>query len=450
MKAWTIKGRLIRSLMAFVALFWVVGVVAAGIVVHHEIEEVFDSALRETTAQVLPVALNEYRLATSKEAPAGGEERRPASLNISRGHMHFRLRDQSGAVLVASQGAPSEVLPLPARNTFYTHGRFRYYARQIEDGHLWIEVAQEQNERLEAATGIWLGLVSPLLALLPIAALAVWHTVARATQPISRLSQELETRGGNHLEPIDVAGVPEELTPVIEGVNTLMLRLEAALASERAFAANAAHELRNPIASARAQIQLLAGNLHGTAASARAENIASQLGQLGRRVEKLLQISRADAGLGHTRERTDLIAIASLIVDEYARRQDVGRRLAFEHGDESLWVFMDPDALAIVVRNAIENAVIHGRAGEPITVTAGDDHSLSVVNASDTVPAEALQDLTRRFRRADHSQVVPGTGLGLAIVDVLMRQAGGTIELLSPASGRTDGFEIVLRFPTAA
>lgn len=450
-RTWTIKGRLIRSLMAFVSLFWVAGVVIAGVIVHHELEEVFDSALRETTAQVLPVALNEYKLRTEKAAgPAPSNAPRPASLSFSRGHMHFRLRNLAGAVLFSSPGAPKDVPPLPARNTFFTHGDFRYYTRRIEGSELWIEVAQERNERAEAVTGIWLGLISPLLALLPIAALAVWRTVGRATEPISRLSKELETRGGHHLEPIDASPVPDELTPVIEGVNMLMRRLEAALASERAFAAHAAHELRNPIASARAQVQLLAEKLHGTADSVRAENIASQLGQLGRRVEKLLQISRAEAGLGHTRERTDLVSIVSLIVDEYARRRDVGRRLGFEAADESAWVLMDPDALAIVVRNVIENAVIHGRAGEPIQVSVRGDCSLCVVNATDAVPAEILADLTRPFRRVDKADGAPGTGLGLAIVDTLMRQAGGAITVLSPASGRTDGFEVVLNFPVAA
>jgi two-component system OmpR family sensor kinase len=332
---------------------------------------------------------------------------------------------------------------------FSNEGGYRYYSRFLPSEKVWIVVAQDLRERKEAATGLWIGLASPLLALLPIAAFAVWWTVGRATEPISRVSSELEARGGDHLEPIDAAGLPAELTPVIEAVNTLMKRLKAALDSERAFAANAAHELRNPIASARAQVQLLAGNLRGTTDSARAENIASQLGQLGRRIEKLLQMSRATAGLGHARERTDLFAITGLIADDYKRRPDVGDRLQLEPGNGTdCWVAMDPDALAIVVRNAVENAVHHGADGEPIKVRVEAGHALHIVNACPVVPSETLQELKARFRRGGLSRTT-GSGLGLAIVDTLMRQAGGSATLASPAGGRQDGFEIVLKFPGA-
>jgi two-component system OmpR family sensor kinase len=160
-------------------------------------------------------------------------------------------------------------------------------------------------------------------------------------------------------------------------------------------------------------------------------------------------MSRAKAGLGHTRERTDLFSIVALIVDDYRRRPDVGDRLRLETAEtESCWVAMDPDALAIVVRNAVENAVHHGSDTEPVEVHVGSDHVLRVVNACPAIAPEALQDLKSRFRRGGAPRGA-GSGLGLAIVDTMMRQAGGSITLLSPAEGRDDGFEIVLKFPGA-
>lgn len=447
MATWTIRKRLIRSLILLLAVSWSVGVLIAGLVVRHEITELFDSALRETTGQIIPIALDEYALRgqdSNLQSPAGHSK----SLEVGRGHVHFLLRDRGGVVLLASSGAPSEPTPMPIKHGFRTYGTYRYYTRYIPTERIWIQVAQEMGERHEAALGLWLGLASPLLALLPIAAFAVWRTVGRATEPISRVASELEIRGGENLEPIDSAGLPQELVPMIDSINTLMLRLKAALDSERAFAANAAHELRNPVASARAQIQVLAGKLRGTADQARAENILSQLGQLGRRIEKLLQMSRAEAGLGQSRERSDLAAIAALLVDDYRRRPDVDSRLQLAiDGEGSCWVAMDQDALAIVLRNAIENAVNHGVGTEPIAVRVGQDHTVRVVNACPPVAPEVLRDLKSRFRRggADGS----GSGLGLAIVDTIMRQAGGLVELMSPAKGRPDGFEINLKFPGA-
>lgn len=447
MAQWTIRSRLIGSLLGQVAVLWIVGVVIAGLVVHHEVNEVFDSALRETTAQIIPIALHEYQLKTSAQGIAAPEQEL-ASLNTRRGHVHFLLRDRGGVLLVASQGAPSEQLPKPKANGFRNVGAFRYYARYLTKENVWIEVAQELHERQEAAFGIWLALASPLFALLPIAALAVWKVVGRATEPILSVSSELEARGGDHLEPIDGAGLPGELAPVIVSINTLMARLKEALEAERAFAANAAHELRNPIASARAQIQVLSGKLMGTAEQVRTENIASQLGQLGRRIERLLQMSRADAGLGRARDRSDLVGIVTLVMDDYGRRPDVGPRLNLEvPNEESCWVAMDQDALAIVLRNAIENAVSHGSPGEPIDVRVGSDHTVSVINGCSVVPDDMLRALKDRFRRGEARG--SGSGLGLAIVDTIMRQAGGAVMLHSPARGRADGFEVMLSFPGA-
>jgi two-component system OmpR family sensor kinase len=433
-------------LIALVALFWIVGVAVAGFAVRQEITEVFDSALRQTGGELVPVALEEYGRKISGQSDPRPSEARSSSFSASRSHVHYLLRDRSGAVVLGSTGAPAQPL-IPLKRGFYDFGDYRYYTYFLSNEGLWFVIGHELRERREAAMGLWLGLSSPLIALLPIAVFAVWRTVDRTTKPISRVSQELEARGGSDLEPIDTAGLPSELTPVIESVNTLMTRLKAAIESERAFAANAAHEMRNPIAAVQAQIQVLAANLRGTADGSRAEGLASQLAGLGRRVEKMLQMARAEAGLGHSRERTDLTAIAALVVDDFSQHSNIGTRLKFEAEDEeSCWVAMDEDAVAIVLRNVIENAVHHGRADQPIEVRVGRDHTIRVINACDVLPRSALRELTRRFRRGNARQAA-GSGLGLTIVDMIMGQAGGTMVLASPAQGLPDGFEVILKFP---
>ncbi|HEX2839661.1 HAMP domain-containing sensor histidine kinase [Hyphomicrobium sp.] len=446
MRSWTIKKRLVTSLIALIGAFWIVGVVGAALVVRHELNELFDSALRETTGQIIPIALREYELKKS-----GKTEDIDPILNTRRGHVHFLLRAKDGTVLIKSYGTPETALLVGLKNGFTNQSGFRYYSRFLKNKQIWVQVAQVLEERHEATVGLWLALASPLLALLPIAALAVWWTVTRATEPISHISRELEARGGDYLEPVETAGLPDELRPMTDAINTLMSRLKAALEQERAFAANAAHELRNPIASARAQVQVLADKLSGTFEQARAENIASSLGQLGRRIEKLLQMSRADAGLGHSRERTDLNLITDLLVDEFKRRPDVGPRLKLEMASRKpSWVAMDQDALAIVLRNALENAVIHGSRTGPIEIRVGSDQSVRVINDCVPIAPENLAELKNRFRRGGQRSASGGTGLGLAIVDTIVHQAGGTVDLLSPATEKSDGFEIVLRFPRTA
>jgi two-component system OmpR family sensor kinase len=447
MQPWSMKRRLIRSLLALIGALWIAGVVGAAIAVRHEINEVFDGALRETTGQVIPIALREYEIKKSGNEPVIAP--RAAPLQFGRGHVHYQLRARDGTVLVRSDDAPDAGLPAKLKSGFETGSDFRYYSRYLKPQRLWIQVAQKIEERREAVVGMWIALASPLLALLPIAAFLVWRSVDKATEPVIAASRELGQRSGHHLEPLQRSGLPDEMIPVIDAVNTLMERLKAALEQERAFAANAAHELRNPIASARAQIEVLADKLEGTAEKPRAKNIASSLGELGRRIEKLLQMSRAEAGLGQTRERTELAAVVDLLVDEYVRRPDVGHRMRLTAGEAeagSGWVLMDQDAIAIVLRNALENAVTHGNEREPIDIVLSN-HCVRILNSCAPIAPDVLAGLKGRFRRGRHSKDVgPGAGLGLSIVETLMRQAGGSVDLLSPAAGRPDGFEIVLSF----
>jgi len=444
MAAWTIRRRLIGSMIVLVGVLWVIGAAITVLSVRHELNEIFDGVLRESAEQIIPITLLQQKLETSSVARTFAEMQ---ATSPKLGHLRIVLRAADGTMMFRTSNVPSRIWPLPTKNGFHDQGKIRYLARFLPAEQAWIEVGQALRERQEAARGLLIGLASPLLALLPIAAIAVWRVVGRATEPIARVSREVSERGGNHLEAIGHEGLPAELTPVVDAVNTLMARLKAALDSERAFAADAAHELRNPLASARAQVQVLAGELAGTAGQARAENVASELSQLGRRIERILQISRAEAGLAQSGEHADLAAIAALLADDYRLRPGLGERLrVHDETSGASPVRMDQDALAIVLRNAIENAVSHGTAGEPITMRVTADRTVTITNACPLVTEETLAALKGRFRRGAGARE-GGSGLGLAIIETIMRQAGGTVVLRSPAEGRNDGFEIALTFP---
>jgi two-component system OmpR family sensor kinase len=150
MKPWTIRNRLIQSLMILIGAFWIVGVVAAGLVVRHELDEVFDSALRETTGQIIPLALQEYDLIKRGQTPAADH---PPFLKAGRGHVHYLLRAQDGTVLVRSDGAPESAALAPLKTGFTNQSGFRYFTRSLKRQQLWIQVAQELKERSEAAHG---------------------------------------------------------------------------------------------------------------------------------------------------------------------------------------------------------------------------------------------------------------------------------------------------------
>jgi two-component system OmpR family sensor kinase len=254
----------------------------------------------------------------------------------------------------------------------------------------------------------------------------------------------LMERDGRNLEPISQQGVPEELEPVVRNVNRLMQRLKAALEQERSFSANCAHELRNPLAAATAQAELLvdAGNKDDAAP------LLAGLRELGHKLERLLQLSRAEAGISMTRETIDLVATSRFIVDNYKRNSPEGERVRFVPGPMAIQLIaLDNNALGILLRNLLDNAAKHSPQASPIDVIIERGATLRVRNDSAVIAPDILGKLNRQFVRANHA--ITGDGLGLYIVSQIVSKADGDLELQSPASGKIDGFEVVIRFSPA-
>jgi two-component system OmpR family sensor kinase len=449
MSSWSMSRRLIGTFVVLIGGIWLVGVGIAAIAIHHEIDEVFDASLQETAQRLFPLALYDIG-----EAAEGEEEeiRRLADLFQEAEHkesyLHYQIRTPDGRVMLRSHGAPVEPFPVPLKEGFFDDGTRRYYTEGSPGKGVFVQVAEVPEEREEAIEAIWLGLSAPLVALLPIAAFIIYWTVRSATRPIIAVQHQIGMRSGENLDPIDSHGLPIELAPIVHDINRLLERLKAALEAERSFAANSAHELRNPVAAARAQAEVIAENLRGSPDADRATQLIDMLGRVSNRLEKMLQLARTEAGLGLDRTDTDLVAVTRLVVADYERRPQLAERVVFDPGADEVTVAIDPDALGIALQNLIDNALAHGSPDTPVSVAIGPGLSVHVVNEGPVVSADELAALTKRFERGGATRA-PGIGLGLSIVDQIMRQAGGRLELASPALGQKDGFEATLVFPAS-
>lgn len=445
MRTWSISRRLIGALVVLIGGIWLVGVGIAAVSIRHEIDEVFDSALQETAQRLLPLALDDLY-----EHEDDDEEREladPFEAEEHKEYLLYQVRNGRGHVLLRSHDAPARPFPAPLKRGYYDVGGLRYFTEAAPGRNIYVQVAEVPEERQEAIAALWLGLMVPLLGLLPVAALVVYWTVRRATRPITDVQRQIARRSSENLEPIDPQGLPVELTPIIQDMNRLLERLKAALDAERSFAANSAHELRNPVAAARAQAEIVAETLRDSPDEARAAQLVDMLGQLSKRIEKMLQLARAEAGLGFARPQTDLVEITRLVVADYARRPRLSERLQFDPGgQDKLMVPIDPDALGIALQNLIDNAFTHGSQDAPVLVTIGPGSVVRVVSGGPVIGASDLAALTKPFERLGTKRA-PGAGLGLSIVDQIMRQAEGHLQLTSPAPGRSDGFEARLVFP---
>jgi len=445
-RPWSLSRRLIVSLTISLGALWLIAAALASWAAVHETNEIFDSALQETAQRLLALAADDIDDLTESRDGKSFEVDDAVPMPGHDEYLVYQFRDRQGRVLLRSHDAPEAPFAVPLAHGFADLAGQRVYTEVSPDGGLIIQVAEKQAHRFRALLRGLLSLILPLLLLPPIAGLIIWRAVARSIRPLRALREEIAVRGGSNLEPLPEAGLPNELTPIVRDVNRLIERLESTLEAERAFAANSAHEMRTPVAAALAQVQRLGAELAGTPQQPRIQAIEDALRRLASRVTKLLQLARADSGVAVTSESADLIPIMALVIDEFARMPGFVGRIAFAPGpDARLAARIDIDAFAIVFRNLLENALLHGDRAQPVQVSIAADRSIHIANGGPVIPPDVLRRLTQRFVRGRTS--AEGSGLGLAIAEKILDQAGGTLELHSPALGRTEGYEAVIRVP---
>lgn len=431
------------------AVFWTIGVIATWLMIKEELTEAFDSSLQETAQRIAPFVETDPNLkcASGPNAPIKNCRLIPRR---HKEQLHYQVRDRTGKVILKSHGASADPFPIPLKHGFFDADWRRFYSEDFSDHGILVQVAEKPRERLEAIVGIALFLLSPLIVMLPIAVAIVWRTVHSAMRPIRDLQVELGARNGQMLMPISSTALPGELAPITHDINQLLERLSKSLNAERAYSARAAHELRNPIAAARAQALVLADGFVEGDDKRRAGQITEMLNRLSRQVEKLLQLTRAEGGVGLGGDPVDLLALVQPIVHDYEYRIGIGRQIEFRNCSiRSQMVCIDPDAIGIVVQNVIDNAIIHGAPDGDILVTVERDGCIRVANDGPSVPQHQIVELVKPFYRGRSAKSTSGAGLGLSIVSTIMEQAGGRVEIQSPVPGRNDGFEVALFFPVA-
>ncbi len=440
--------RLPRSLQARVGLsvgliltvLWVGAATTTALLLREEMDEVFDSALRETAERILPLAVTDI---VGREDE--GVTQRLAPVRAHDEYFTYVVRDAQGRVLLQSHAADPEVFPPYDGTGFRQTDTHRLYSDAALQETIRITVAEPLEHRASVAREIQIGLGLPLLVILPVALLAIVLAVRTSLGALRRFRGNLEARHARDLSPVPTGDLPSEIAPLAGTLNSLLDRLRHAFEAERSFAANAAHELRTPLAGAIAQTQRLRSETADPAIEARAADIEATLKRLTRLSERLMQLARAEGGQLRLDRSADLRAVARIVADDLGR-SGAADRIRLNVPDIPVMSDIDPDAFAILCRNLVENALRHGAPGGPVTVTLSADGALAVANDGPPVPREALDRLTGRFERAGASS--EGSGLGLAIVAAIADRIGSPLRLTSPRPGSTSGFEAALRLPT--
>jgi two-component system OmpR family sensor kinase len=439
----SITRRLVAALTGLVVLFWLIAVGLGAYVMNREFAEIFDATLQETAERLMPLILDDLAQRAVSTDPL---HMQAMERGLKKEYLTFQVLDQTGKVIMRSEEAATVPYEVPLTVGFHNTRKYKIYTQSALNGTLFLHVADAFKNRREALREGTVALLWPLLLLIPASLLVIRLIVSRSLAPIERLRNDIATKDSGNMAPVESDTLARELRPIARSVNLLLGRLRAALEAEREFTANSAHELRTPIAGALAQTQRLIAELPPGALSERAGRIETSLYNLGRLAEKLLQLARAEAGIGAGDKPTDLVTIIATVVGDYDRDSETaGRVLLEDETNAPLVRNIDIDAFAIVVRNLIENALTHGPKEEPVIVRIGPGSTICIVNGGEIVPAEDLAGLKRRFRRGKTKAA--GSGLGLAIADSILAQMAGRLDLLSPATAHKDGFEARITLP---
>ena len=438
----SLQGRLGLWLGLVLTLVWIAAAGVTAYIARQEMDEVFDSALQETAQRILPLAVVD--ILGREEA---GISQRLAAIRTHEEYFTYIVRDDQGRLLLQSHAADPAVFPVWAGPGFGRSATHRFYSDEAVRGTIRITVAEPLDHRGVAAGELLMGLGLPLLIVLPVALLAIVLAVRASLAPLRQFRDRLAARGARDLSRVAADDLPSEIAPVAEAMNGLLARLSAAFEAERSFAANAAHELRTPLAGAIAQAQRLQAETGDPGAKARAAGIETTLKRLTRLSERLMQLARAEGGRLRRETLTDLRPVARILTEDLSRAAGPVR-IRLQLPEAPVMSDLDPDAFAILFRNLVENALRHGAAELPVDVSLSDKGGLVVANDGAVLPPETLARLTNRFERALTEG--EGSGLGLAIVAAIAERTSSQLDLRSPRSGSDTGFEARFTPPATA
>ncbi len=312
-----------------------------------------------------------------------------------------------------------------------------------------VQVAQDMAVRQRMAGTLALRTVGPIAVMAPMLMLVVWWVVSGSLAPVARVRRQVAARRADDLSPVSDADLPDEVRPLVQELNLLFGRVKTAFDAQQHFVADAAHELRSPLAALKLQALSLERAPDEQARAVAIGRLTAGIERATRLVEQLLVLARQEADAS-TLAPLDLTELARRTLGELAglaqaRHIDLG----LHHADQAS-VAGHPDALVILLRNLVDNAIKYTPAGGTVDVElrrAGDGAvTLCVEDSGPGISPEERERVFSRFYRVPGS-AAGGSGLGLAIIKAIAERHGATLAL--EQSERLGGLKVKIAFPAA-
>ena len=463
-------GEILDWMLTPLLLLWPISLVLTWLVAQGIAGKPFDRALEyNVTALAQLITINKNRAQFVLPLPARELLRADDADTV-----YFQVLGPGGEFLGGERN-----LPTPTDDDKGPTGEVRmrdeeYRGTELKVAYMWVkldlpaskpalvQVAETMDKRSVLATEIVKGVMLPQFVVLPLAVLLVWLALVQAIKPLNRLEERIRARKPDDMSPLDAEAVPMEVAPLVASVNDLLMRLKDSISTQKRFLADAAHQLKTPLAGLRMQADL-AQREGGSA-----EDLKQSLRQIGRSsirathtVNQLLALARAESsGTVINHQMCDMARLTMEVVQDCVPRAmdkqiDVGYEGA-QPGSDGVKLQGNPTLLKEMVRNLVDNAINYTPSlpDKPGVITARvlvDPFSKAlVVQVEDSgpgIPAAERELVFQPFYRALGNEA-DGSGLGLPIVLEIARQhhAEVTVEDTRPGQ-HPPGASFTVRFP---
>lgn len=455
----SLRRRLMLILLSVTAVIWLLSAYTSYRDTRHEINELFDAQMAQSARTLLSVAGHEL-IELSGAPPDNthihftGETRFTAGGHQYEHKLAYQLWQQpENKLLLRSFSAPETVLsdkPNGYSERQIEEQSWRVFTLVDENTGFQVQVGESMAIREELSGAIALRTGMPLLLALPLLALLISIGITRSLKPLQKLTETVADRAPDNLEAVDERHAPAEIRPLVQALNTLFQRLAETFENERRFTADAAHELRTPLAAIKVQAQVALRSQDEAKQQQALEMVLAGVERASRLIEQLLTLARLDpeSALAQS-ERFDLDELAEEVLAGFAGEAAVkGIELDLTSGPECL-VTGERESLAILLRNLLDNAIRYtpneGRVELSIQ-RLEDSVRLRIGDSGPGIENEQRERIFNRFYRLA-GQETTGSGLGLSIVKRIAELHQADIRL---ARSHLGGLEVELHFPIQA
>jgi two-component system, OmpR family, sensor histidine kinase QseC len=427
----SLQGRLLALVLAVVTGVWLVIAVVTWFDVRHELDELLDGHLAQAAALLVVQQVREI------EDDGHGRDIDAPTLHRYAPKVAFQVFHE-GRLALRSANAPAAAMAGTGRRfeagftTVQIGGvDWRVFAARGAERDVQVFVGEQTRSRAAILWAVLRSTLWPMAVALPLLTLAAWWAVRQGVAPLRDLGRTLAERQPQALEPIVLTHAPSEMAPMLAALNGLFERIAGLMAAERRFTADAAHELRTPIAAIRAQAQVALGEADEAARRHALQATLQGCDRATRLVDQLLTLSRVEAGAAPAMTALDLSALVRQVVAELAPLALHKRQTIAVDAAQPARMQGDATLLAVLVRNLVDNAIRYSPPGAIVNVGVTTQAGRVLLKVEDSGPGMSESDRQRLgerfFRVVGTGQ--DGSGLGTSIVRRIAAAHQASIEV---------------------